>query len=294
MAISTEFRGARSNPELRSRANQVLQQAAQQRPQLDLEQNKEQTKLSDEFLDEVSHAVQTGGGENLEALLGAMSQTFVERQAEKAGPGQESKGQEKKMEVEWAPEVRPGEIMAPEGYTGQLIFKESKEQPKEEGVKPAGKAGKGAKAKSPVGSGSSAPKKTNDNQSKSDDTVELTAESQKMAQKMQQGGMQPAGVDAKGGKHGGAKADERVDVFMPTSGVTQLVDVSAAGQLRPDGLLGTYRKLDNMPSFNGAILRKRTGKEIVEEHNTRRERGEKVDPLPDDQQKLMNPVATHQ
>ncbi len=80
---------------------------------------------------------------------------------------------------------------------------------------------------------------------------------------------------------------------MPTARVTQLVDVRPGGQLAADGVLGTYRKLDDMPSFNGALLRKRTGKEMVQDYNEKRERGEKVDPLTEEQQqKLLNPVAT--
>lgn len=281
MAILTPLQAARTNPELRNRATQVLQQTAQGR--LDLP--KEQTKISDEFLDELSKTTQNPPDHNLDALLNAVTQNFVDR---KAGEAQDSPDQ-KKMEVEWAPEVRPGEIMAPQGYTGQLIYKESKEQPKDQAIQPAAKA-------KPAASSNPGSKKTDQaKQPKSNDTVELTAESQKMAQKMQQGGMQPAGVDSKGGKQGGAKPEERVDVFMPTAGVTQLVEVSQAGQLRSDGLLGTYRKLDDMPSFNGAYLRKRTGKEVVEDHNARRQQGQTVEPLTQaQQQQLLNPVATHQ
>lgn len=309
LAISTEVRGARANPELRTRATQALQQTAQQRPQLASELQNDQSKLSEELLDEVGKAGQAQGTDNLDSLLGAMAQNFMDRKAEEAKPGQDSKEDKKKMEVEWAPDVRPGELMQPQGYTGQLIYKESKDQPKDEGVKPAGKAGKagksaaqpgkgpaaagGAKPAAPVGANNSSKKTGDDQNSKSDDTVELTAESQQMAQKMQQGGMKPNGVDSKGDKQGGAKGEERVDVFMPAAGMTQIVDVSSPGKLGPDGILGTYRKLDDMPSFNGAILRKRTGKEMLQEYNQRRERGEKLDPLTEEQQqKLINPVAT--
>lgn len=264
MAISTTLQGARSNPELRTRATQALQQTAQQK--LDLPQ--EQTNSSDEFLDELSKAAQSRPGDGLEALLSAVTQNFVDRKA-----GEAEQDQQKKMEVEWAPEVRPGEIMAPQGYTGQLIYKESKDQPKTNKL-----------AATP------SPKKPGNKQTRPDDSVELTAESQKMTHKMQQGGMQPAGMNSKV-----AKPEERVDVFMPTAGVTQLVEVSPAGQLRADGLLGTYRKLDDMPSFNGAILRKRTGKELLEENRAQLQRGEKVDPLSQvQQQQLLNPIATHQ
>lgn len=301
LAIATEVRGVRANPDLRSRASQVLQQTAQQRPQINAELQNDRTKMSDELMDEVDKAMQTqGSGNNLDALLGAVTQNFMDRKAEEAGPAGGAKDKPKKMDVEWAPEVRAGEIMPPQGYTGQLIFKESKDQPKDDAVRPADKAGKAspagaANAAKPGAANSS--KKDNsatDNQSKSDDTVELTAESQKMAQQMQQGGMKPTGMDSNGDKKGGAKAEERVDVLMPTAGVTQLVDVRPGGQLAADGVLGTYRKLDDMPSFNGAFLRKRTGKEMVQEYNEKRERGEKVDPLTEEQQqKLLNPVATH-
>ena len=305
MAISTEVSKVRAHPELRTRATQVLQQTAQRLPQLNSELQNDRTKMSDELMDEVGKAVQTQGSDNLDALLGAVTQNFVDRKVQEAGPAEEAKNKPKKMDVEWAPEVRAGEIMPPQGYTGQLIFKESKEQPKDEAVQPAGKAGKGANAgaarpgaarpASPSTGANPSSKKANspsDDQSKSDDTVELTAESQKMAQKMQQGGMKPTGMDSNGNKKG-AKAEERIDVLMPAAGVTQLVDVRPGGQLAADGVLGTYRKLDDMPAFNGAILRKRTGKEIVQEHNEKLERGEKVAPLTEEQkQKLMNPVAT--
>ncbi|MBS2039817.1 hypothetical protein JST97_32835 [bacterium] len=282
MAISTELKNARIQPELRTRATQALQQTVAQRPEI----QQEQTKISDELMDEVGNALQTQAGANLDALLSAVTQNFLERKAEEAGSAQDSKAEGKKMEVEWAPEVRPGEIMAPQGYTGQLIFKEGQKQPGPNALQEPSKVGKSAKA-------AGSPQSAGDPSKRSADTVQLTAESQKITQKMQSAGMKPAGLDSKGEKPGGAKAEERVDVFMPTFGLTQLVDVSSAGKLAPDGILGTYQRLDNMPCFNGAFFKKRTGKEFMDEYNKRRQSGEQIEPLSQEQKnRLLNPVAT--
>jgi len=294
----TEPRGSRALPELRSRTHQALDQKVQQRPEL---QNLDRTRLSDELLNDVQRAAQAQDpGANLDSLLDAVTQNFADRKAEEAGPAEEQP--KKKVDVEWLPEVNPGEIMQPQGYTGQLVYKESKEQPKTEGINKAAKSGKrppspsatASKPNSPVGGTSknqsnSTVNTTGDNKS---DTVELTAESAQMAQKMQQSGMQSKGLE-KAAEQKGGKPEERVDVHMPALGMTQLVDVTPAGQLGSNKVLGTYRKLDDMPAWNGAILRKRTGKEFADDYKRRVESGEQVPKLTEEQlEKLRNPVAT--
>lgn len=309
MAISTEVRGARANPELRTRTNQVLEKTAQQRPNLPPELQNDRTRLSDELLDEVDKAMQTQPSTDMDSLLSAVTENFMNRKAEEAAPAQGDEEKRKKVDIEWAPEVRPGQLMAPQGYTGQLIYRESKDPSPEGAVQPTGASGKKSKATrtgnrpGPVsrtpnaGKPGGSPDSKGGSQAKAQDqkpgdTVELTAEGQKTAEKLKNGGMKSAGLDKAANSQGG-KPEERVDVFMPAAGVTQIVEVRPGGQLAADGVLGTYRKLDDMPAFNGAILRKHTGKELVNELREKQKQGEKVPELTADQvDKLRNPVAT--
>lgn len=316
MAISP-VAGFKQSPELRSRTQQILQRTAEQRPNMPPELRDDQTQMSDELVGEVGKTLQSQGDVpegNLDAMIAAVAQNFMDRKIEQPGAAEgagDSKAQKQKK-AEWDPAVKAGSVIPPQGRIGEITIKEEDKKPTDKKPDKAGKpgqpgqapaAGKGVAtggAGAKVGSAQpgaqtqkNAKAPSGQDQRQDGETVEFSPESQQMAQKMQAQGMKTPGLNPNDKSQGG-KGDQKMDVLMPSAGVTQAVKVREAGPIEDGGVLMSYRKLDDLPSGSVAILKDKKGPEAVEEYRERLQRGEKLPQLSEEQMRqLKSPVATH-
>lgn len=287
MPITTPANALKQSPQVRERTHQVLQQTAQQRADLGPELLKDQSKISDEFLDEVGKIGEVQGYDP--NMLSALAGNFLDQKAEQ-GESQKVGAPKKTTEAKWDPQIRSGEVIPPQGKIGEVTTKTTTE-PNDENKK----TGKTKTAKAPPKVQSTQPSphaKKNANEKKDDEKVEFSQETREMLNKMQAQGMKtPQALDQSKGKDGqsGEKTDE---VFMPSQGVTQAVKVRDRGEIKNGDVITTYRKLDGLPSGSVAILKAKTGKEGLDEYNKRIQGGEKIPQLNQEQQRqLLNPIA---
>jgi hypothetical protein len=299
------------SPELRSRTQQVLQQT-----NLPPELKTDQAQLSDEIVGEVGKTLETNGnvpGGNVDSLIAGIAQNFAERKIQPAA-GAEAAGDskpQKEKKMEWNPAVQAGTVIPPQGRIGEITIKEEDKKPGDD--KPNNKKGKPAQpgqAPAATKGGNGAPKvgaaqpaanaqKNNkaaggEDMPQDGETVQLSPESQQMAQKMQSQGMNTPGLNPNDKTGGGAKGDKKMDVLMPSQGVTQAVNVRDAGPVKGGDIIMRYRKLDDLPSGTVAILKDKKGGDAVDEFKAKQQRGEQTPQLSEEQMRqLKNPVATH-
>lgn len=303
----------KQQPEVRTQTRQFVQQALEQR-QPQAAGQIDQNKLSDELLDEIGKAGvvdPSAAGGNLDSLLGALGQNFMDQkvgQAE-AGAGAQEQSKEPKKEkiVDWTPKVRKGEIIGAHAPIGDVVVRERTVGGAEEGQKgkqPQGKAGQAAGkvggvgkatgAAAPAGKSGAAPavgpkppadQNNEDKDDKGTDTVNLSPESQQMAQKLQGQGAQVPGVtdnqkssgDSK--NQSGEKIVQQGEITTRCGGVSQTIDVEGAGRLGEGSFLRVYKKLDDMPDDLMVGFKNKTGEEAVEDYNKKLHKGEVSKPL---------------
>lgn len=308
----------RSQPEVKQQTRQFVQQAIEQRRPENPGQV-DQNRLSEELLEEVGKSAKADSldpndSQGLNALLGALSENFLEQrlgpeEGSQAGGQQEGK---KERIVDWNPKVKKGEIIGAHDPIGDIVVRE-RSQPGSQGAgqgrgsgKNKGAGGSGAarppqavppnqKAQTPqsvhpgaqAGKANHGPKNDQEqNSGTQTDDVQLSSESQQMAQQMAQQGLQVPGVTDNQKAQNATKPDssgerivEQGEVTTRCGGVSQTVDVTPAGRLQPGDYLRTYRKLDDIPDDLTVGFKRKTGEEAVEEYKQKQERGEVARPL---------------
>ena len=319
MAITTPVQAIKQNPQVRERTNQVLQQTVQQRPDLSPELLKDQSKISDEFMDEVGKIGETQGYDP--NMLSALAGNFLDqkanqdetKQAEKVG---DKKNQPKRtVEAKWDPMIRAGETIPKQGKLGEVTSKITTE-PAEDDKKDEKKS-KGSQAPNKVQAPKAAaagqkaqdgPKNDQAKDDQKDEKVDFSQETREMLNQMHSQGMKTPGLDpaqtqtggneakpvgaAKGGGGKRSVQEKTDEVFMPSEGITQAVKVRERGEIKNGDVILTYRKLDDLPSGSVAILKGKTGKEGLDEYNKRIQQGERVPELTKEQQRqLLDPIA---
>ena len=336
MAISP-VQAFKQSPQIREHTTQVLQQTAQQRQNLPQELT-DNTKLSDEFVDEIGKISETQGYDP--NMLAALAGNFLDQKANGQGGGgdgqeageakkAEKAGEKKKplttVEAKWDPQIRPGEVIPRQGKIGEVHSKITTHPADEDEKKDDKKADKAKNNKAPnkvqapqasggaqkTGGANQAPKtEENDNvkNDEKDEKVEFSQESKEMLNQMHSQGMKTPGLDPNGGPSsdakpvgeakgpGGAKKptvrEKTQELFMPSEGLTQAVKVHEPGKIKNGEVILTYRKLDDLPSGNVALMKNKTGKEGLQEYHKRIQQGEKLPELSKEQQRqLLDPIA---
>lgn len=314
------------SPEVRSQANQAVQRHLQKTSPIEPGQgvnNFEQTRLSDELMQEAGRQFEAGGVPDLDALMSTLG---GKDQANEPAKGNESdpKGKPKVERIEvWNPTTFAGEITGAHDKIGEMTVKERVTQPEDSGqgkgaaavggVKGRGTVG-GVKQASPGAMGPQANKnQENDNKTTNgpEDKVNLSSEGKQASQQLQSKGFslggglnpnastQPKSPEAKPGAQAPGQVSERIveqgDIHTRCGGMAQSVKVQEAGELGPDSFLRMYQKLDDAPDQANVTFHKKDGKKVVEEEDDKILRGEKVKPMdPELRKKLLNPIASHQ
>jgi hypothetical protein len=213
----------KQSPQIREHTTQVLQQTAQQRQNLPQELL-DNTKLSDEFVDEVGKISETQGYDP--NMLAALAGNFVDQKANGQGGGTDSQdaGQAKKaekigdkkpkttVEAKWDPQIRAGEVIPKQGKLGEVTSKITTTPPDEDDKKADQaknnkapnkvQAPQAAGAARKAGGANQAPKtEENDNlkNDEKDEKVEFSQETKEMLNQMHSQGMKTRGMDPNGG-----------------------------------------------------------------------------------------------
>ena len=315
MAITSPVQAFQQSPQLRERTNQVLQQTAQQRPNLAPEVLDDQTRLSDEFIDEVGKMTETQGYDP--SMLSALAGNFLDSKAQDETKKSEKVGEKKPkttVEAKWDPMIRAGESIPKQGKIGEVTSKATTEPPDDDKDQDKAKSQKTNKGEAPgklqapkaaaagQKAGGNAPKTQEAKDDEKEEKVEFSQETKEMLNQMHSQGMKTPGMNPDQGPGdqakpvGGAKqrtVREKTDeVFMPSEGLTQAVKVRERGPIKNGDVILTYRKLDDLPSGSVAILKGKTAKEGLEEYSKRIQEGERVPELTKEQQRqLLDPVA---
>ncbi|MBS2038297.1 hypothetical protein JST97_25155 [bacterium] len=231
MAITSSVQALKQSPQIREHTQQVLQQTAQQRPNLSPELL-DNTRLSDEFVDEVGKISETQGYDP--NMLAALAGNFLEQKSQNQGggdsqPADEAKKAEKvggnkpkrTIEAKWDPMVRSGEVIPKQGKLGEVTSKITT-YPDDDDKKDDKKADKAKNSKAPsqvqapqsaagaqkTGGANQAPKSEQSENAKNDEKdekVEFSQETKDMLNQMHAQGMKTPGLDP---NQGGAGSHE--------------------------------------------------------------------------------------
>ncbi|MFN8607211.1 MAG: hypothetical protein U0931_06745 [Vulcanimicrobiota bacterium] len=232
MAITSSVQAFKQSPQIREHTNQILQQTAQQRPDLSPELL-DNAKLSDEFIDEVGKMTETQGYDP--NMLAALAGNFLDhkasgqggdngqgageaKKAEKVGDGKPKKA----VEAKWEPMIRAGEVIPKQGKLGEVTTKITTYPADEDDKKDDKKAEKARTNKAPsqvqgpqaaagsqkTGGANQAPK-TEQNESarndEKDEKVEFSQETKEMLNQLHSQGMKTPGLDP---NQGGAQTSQ--------------------------------------------------------------------------------------
>lgn len=225
MAISS-VQAFKQSPQIREHTTQVLQQTAQQRQNLPQELL-DNTKLSDEFVDEIGKMTETQGYDP--NMLAALAGNFLDQKANGQGGGKEGQGADEAkkaekvgdkkpkttVEAKWDPQIRAGEVIPKQGKLGEVTSKITTQPAEDDEKKDDKKADKAKNNKAPnkvqapqaaggaqkTGGANQAPKTEeaeNTKNDEKDEKVEFSQETKEMLNQMHSQGMKTPGLDPNG------------------------------------------------------------------------------------------------